>query len=355
MTLSKEQQLIINTAHIKDYTEVGGGEVRANCPFCFNYNHKPYKFYMNEDGLNLCFKCGWKGNTVSFVQEYLNTTYHNARDYVKQHGMQIERQRLDYNTDLFSSVATNLTQVGEPISRKVMPPLPTNTFSLRDNINVPSAIPFITYLSSRGVSNKQILNYDIRYCIQGQIKTKQDKIINVNNSLIFVAHNALGEPIYWNTRSIEPYPYLKTLNANSKGGYTRKDALFGIDKVRPNDKLVIVESVFNALTINDIYNNLKAVATYGKMVTSTQLSQILNLKPSCIYLGLDPDAVRETAGLYNRLRELNYNGEIYLVEYPNSEDDFNSLGKKQSIQLLRNAKIYENINTINKTLVNNLS
>lgn len=356
MSLTKEQQIIIDAAHIDNAVEVGNGEVKANCPFCYTQNNKPFKFYINPQGLNICFKCGRQNNIISFLQEYLNISFKDAKELVSSQGALDNYENVDSEkmNNIFVSMINNLSDEKEKVSKKHMPELPTNTHSIYDNRALPETKPFISYLYSRGVSLYQIHKYGIRYCIKGTVKTTTGKNLSVNNSVIFITYSITGEPMYWNTRSIEINPYLKTLNASAQDGYSRKESVFGIDRVKNTDYLVITESVFNALTINDNFRNLKAVATFGKQITDTQLESILKVKPKRIYLGLDPDAQKESYDLYHRLVSGGYHGDIYMVNYPNDKDDFNDLGRQKSIQLLKQASVINQNKVLCNSIANNL-
>lgn len=355
MSLTREQKIIVDSAHIDNAVEVGNGEVKANCPFCYQENNKPFKFYINPQGLNICFKCGRRNNVVSFLQEYLNINYSEAKSIVKSKGV------LDTYTDytdseinnIFVSMINNLSD-SNISEKKEMPPLPTNTYSIYENHNLPETKPFIAYLTSRGVTYSQIRKYNINYCINGIVNTTNGKSLNIKNSIVFITNSTEGTPMYWNTRSIEINPFLKTLNASSKNGYSRKDSIFGIDYVNKDDYLVITESVFNALTINDNFRNLKAVATFGKQITDSQIETIISRNPSRIYIGLDPDASKESYELYSKLLLFGFTKDIYMVNYSNSTDDFNDLGRKQSINTLRNATLLNNNSVLHSIISTNL-
>lgn len=70
-----------------------GHELRYCCPFCGS--NTDYKFYVknngsDKDGLWICFKCGMKGNPISFVMKFLGVGFNQAKDILAVYDYSID-------------------------------------------------------------------------------------------------------------------------------------------------------------------------------------------------------------------------------------------------------------------------
>lgn len=351
MAFSKVQQLMIEYGKLENVVDIDGDNFQATCPIC----HRDKKFYSNREGFCLCFRGCISGNVYTFFKLVCGYTYPQTKKLLKESNLSntftIQSNVVSRDTLFESLVALD----NKPTNVLTMPELPTNTHRLLDDLGKPEILPYLKYLIDRGITEKQFATYDFRYCEQGVIHTRGNKELHIIKSIVFVAYKD-GKPVYWNTRSILKNPFMKTFNAYAKENqYSKRDVVFNIDKVNPNMVTVICESVFNALTVSDNLKGLTGVATYGKVITDTQIRLILSKKPKAIYLGLDPDALNETYQLYKRLLTHGYpNDRIKLLQYPDKKRDINDLGRRGTLELIKQAKGYQESNMLTKILENNL-
>lgn len=323
-----------------------GTQERFNCPFCGETKHK---FYVNKDnGLWLCFKCSEKGNPVSFVMKFYNMSYTEAVDVLSMYDYDVEAGNTRYSPTQYGDDLTPdeqlflfISREGEPIEDSIdtstiftCPSPPTNIKSLSTNFDNPEAFVFFDYLHKRGVSLEQIYKHNISYVTYGQVTLIDGRQMDLVNHLIFYTLNDKGRPIYWNTRSIEANPFIKSFNAPSKKNeYSKNNTIFNLNNAKKTDRIVINEGVFDALTIGD-----SGVATFGKKITDKQIDLLVSATKKNnipIYLFLDTDAVKETMQTVKALQSKTRTP-VYLV-INNTGKDANDLGREKSEELIKEA------------------
>lgn len=341
VNLSNNQQSYLDITGF-DYV-MSGDDIATQCPFC---GETRKKFGMSPQGYWNCFICETAGRSlVSFVAQYNQVTFKEAKQMLADTNYTVDSQAVkDYeaNGNLFESVVNLL---GDPIKQEThlrMPKLPTNTYHLVDNMDNPEAFPFFVYLYKRKITLDQIYKYDIRYCIYGEIETSLGRTIKVINSLVFVTHNGKGKPVYWNTRSIDRNPYIKSLNAPAKeNNYSKNNSIWNEQEMVHNKRLIISEGIFNSMMIE--HKGVASIATYGKKITDEQIDLILSYNPVSIVLFLDTDARAEQWQLAQRITSKGFNPDkIFMVNNPNYFKDANDLGQKGTWELLKRATPYTN-------------
>lgn len=326
-------------------SKFASGETRFCCPFC---GERKYKFYVqNDKGLWICFKCSETGNPVSFVMKYFNVSYTEAVDILSTYDYDVHGEssnRLNpkqYGNDLTEEeqLLLFISREGEPIEvekkiRYKCPAVPTNTKSLMANFNNPEAFPFFQYLSNRGITLEQIEKHNISYVTYGQVELTDGRKMDLVNHLVFFTFNDKHEPIYWNTRSIEPNPFIKSFNAPSKADeYSKNNVIFNLNNAKKTDKIIVAEGFFDACTIGE-----SGVATFGKKVTDQQVDLLVNASNENnipIYLFLDEDARQEALHTSEELRRRT-NNPVYLV-INRTGMDANDLGPQKTQELINNA------------------
>ena len=322
-----------------------GDQIRFNCPFCAEHKHK---FYVSRDkGLWICFKCSEKGNPVTFVTEYFGVTFPEAVDILATFDYDVEQRddRLtpaQYGNDLSEEeqLLLFISREGKPYEedkrkRFKCPSPPTNCKSLEANFNTPEAFPFFQYLHGRGVTLDQIKKHHISYVTYGQVELIDGRKMDLVNHLVFFTFDSKGKPIYWNTRSIEQNPFIKSFNAPSQEDeYSKNNTVFNLNHAENTDRIVIQEGVFDATTIGD-----SGVATFGKKVTDTQIDLLVKAASKNnipIYIFLDEDASKEMGQAVQKLQAKSSSIPVYLVVNKTGMDA-NDLGKEASEELIKNA------------------
>lgn len=354
--LSREQNILISILNV-DYLKAGN-EIRINCPFCGNDNKK---MYFSSKGMYHCFVCGESGGSLlSFLSKYYGESPIEVKIRLKQEHIANYGYRNIFTgneQDIANGIIADLISSSESNNQLKMIPLPSNTKKLIDNYNNPESYPFFAYLKRRGVTRDQLKHFDIRYVISGAAPLKTGKTLYIRNSLVFVTYYK-GNPVYWNTRSIEQNPNIKSFNASGDSSkyYSKKNSVFNIDSLNVNSMAVICEGIFNALTVDATkLLNVVPLATFGKQITDEQLQLIISKNPRYYFLYLDSDAFSTELKLANRLINFGISpNKIRLVTSPYGNKDANDLGSKIVTRLIKSASQVTQDGLKQKQILSNL-
>lgn len=326
--------------------KAAGGETRFCCPFCGERKHKLY--VSNDKGLWTCFKCEESGNPISFVTKYYALSFTEAVDLLAQYDYDVNTERdtqkatlSDYGSDLSEEeqLLMFIMNQGNPYEEEkqatkfTCPAPPTNMKTLVANFSNPEAFPFFMYLHGRGVTMEHIQTHNISYVTYGQVMLADGRTMNLNNHLVFFTFDNKHRPVYWNTRSIDPNPFIKSFNAPSRPGeYSKDNSIFNLNNARKADNIYVHEGVFNSFMTPQ-----GGVATFGKQVTTEQVSLLLKDTPGKpIYLMLDTDAWQQMITAAKKIREIDPTRPVYYV-YSGLDDDVNDLGLEGTQKLLSTA------------------
>ena len=320
--LSKDQHALVDYLGLTDFNLSGGNQLNFSCPFC---NDHRKKMYVSPSGKFICFLCETRGNSiVSFISQLEKVSYQEASQSLKEYGLDHQVSFKKPEDTLLGSLIRIKNQQ-RPVKPKPMEmiPLPTNCCLLKEHS--PTTEPFFQYLYKRGMTDQEIIDYQVCYVVHGLVKTK-NKSFYINNQVVFITFDTNGNAIYWNTRSIDSDPYIKSFNgvAVNDHQHTKRNTIFNLNRT-PNHVMVVCEGVFNALTCTQ--GDYVGVATFGKNISDEQVKMIINSQATAIYLFLDNDANRETFHLVKRLISNGLSKPLKIVYNTNKEQDANDLGK----------------------------
>lgn len=337
-------------------------ETRFCCPFC---GETKYRFYVHTDkGLWICFKCEQKGNPFSFVTEYYNASPAEAIDILATFDYDVKSEKdsnissVHYGSDLTEEERLMLfiSRRGQPLDdeteakKYTCPSPPTNCKTLMANFDNPEAFPFFAYLQSRGVTLDHIKQHNMSYVINGEVELADGRKLTLYNHLLFYTFDDKRKPLYWNTRSIDPAPRIKSFNAPSRDGeYSKNNTVFNLNNAKHADKIVIHEGVFDSLMTPGC-----GVASFGKMVTDEQVHLILSEtqeKKQPIYIYLDTDAWKQMIASANKIKSVEPNRKVYFV-YSGLDDDANKLGLEKVQQLIDEAFLADSQGEMKLRLLN---
>ncbi|UNA01518.1 DNA primase [Bacillus phage vB_BcgM] len=329
-----------------DNKPASGGETRFNCQFCGNTK---YKFYVHDaTGLWQCKVCGEKGNPVSFVMKHFQVTFPDAKDILETYdyevgeynGKALSHQKYGVHLTEEEQLYMYIMNQGEVPEEEVRvkytcPYPPSNCKSLIENFNNPEAFPFFTYLNGRGITLEQIKQHNISYVTDGIARLSDDKELRLINHLVFFAFDPRRKAIYWNTRSIDPKPFIKSLNSPSRENeYSKATVVLNLNNAYKSEKIIIVEGFFNMCTIQD-----GAVVTYGKQVSNEQIRQILEAtreRQTPIYIYLDRDAWKESIKVAEKIKAIEPDRKVFHV-YSEDDRDANDIGYDEAWRRINNA------------------
>lgn len=328
-------------------SKAAGAESRFCCPFC---GETKYRFYVHNDkGLWICFKCEETGNPIKFVMSHYSVNFMEAADILATYDYDVQTERdnntstAHYGQDLTEEerLLMFISREGKPLedSQQITykcPEPPTNCKTLMANFENPEAFPFFAYLQGRGVTLDHIKEHNISYVPYGEVNLADGRKLTLVNHLVFFTLDSKRKPLYWNTRSIDQQPFIKSFNAPSREDeYSKNNTVFNLNNARNADKIVVHEGVFNSFMTPGT-----GVATFGKMVTDEQIRLILDATKEHkqpIYLFLDTDAWQRMIVAAKKIKELDPNRKVYYVYSGLEEQDANDLGIERVQELVNNA------------------
>jgi hypothetical protein len=301
----------------------GGDELRINNPFDgdegFHFNISVLKGYAHD----------WRGDStwaginpstgklnhrtfLRFVQEYLTHKRGNCSF------SQAVQDVLGSSSGARALFKWHRTRLMPELKENAALALPEGTAEFGES--QPKLVAgLISWLASRGVDNRKINKYKIRYS-------------GLNVVWPFFEYD---EIVYWQSRSrlnkIFRFP-------PESIGVTKGQFFYGFDQVEPASFLIVVESIFNCLTLED-----QCVASGGASLTETQAKKIRLIGPKDgIILAPDNDKAGISSIFHNSLLLQPLNYKIYyalppIVKLPDGKmsNDWNDLVKVASLSEIR--------------------
>lgn len=294
---------MINTALLNTIQSVLGtsrptsrGNHAFHCPQC---NHQKLKLEINldESSSNFqnysCWVCGFRGKSIYSLFKKLNTN-----------NQKIDELKLLVSSSNFDNKPT-LTTISQILS------LPKEYKSLNSlsehNIIGKHAL---NYIKKRGVTEYDILKYNIGYCEDGVYK----------NRIIIPSYDDKGTLNYFTARSFDNN-FLKYKNPNSSRDIIPFELFINWDL-----PLILCEGPLDAITIKR-----NAIPLLGKTISPKLMKKIVSSSVKKIYIALDNDAFKQALNFCEQL--MNEGKEVYLVEL--KDKDPNTLGFENFTKLIQ--------------------
>ena len=302
-------ELLNQTARMRK----GGMQAVYFCPCCHHYKRK---LEINlETGQWHCWTCNIKG---SFLGSFLN----------KLKAPKTYRDRLLKLTGDLRLVQGKKKTTPDDVS------LPEEFLPLSQPRNTPEYKNAMMYLKRRGIIREDILRYNIGYCENGPYAYH----------IIIPSYDAKGNLNFFMGRryyeSEGTIPHKKPdmvmssqrdeLSFDWNNPTSQVDGVIGFESfVNYNDPIILVESVFNAITIRR-----NTIPLFGKIVTQ-KLHEAFQLnKVKVVYVCLDTDATKDAVKLCKNLLDKGITP--YLVTLIGGKDA-NEIGFEQSWNCIKSA------------------
>lgn len=243
-----------------------------HCPFC---NHKKPKLEVqlvtNEKGENPweCWVCKTRGKTIRSLLRQLKVPSEIARDvlaYVSK------GELVRYHEDDF----VKLPEEFQPL------------FSASNESIIANKIR--RYLHKRGITELDILKYNIGYCLSGDYEGR----------IIIPSYDENNQLNYFVGRSFEN-SYYKYKNPSAS-----KDIIAFENFINWNLPIVLVEGVFDAIAAKR-----NAIPILGKSLSNSLLKKIVSNNVKQVYIALDSDALKEAITFCEQF--LSMGKSVYLV------------------------------------------
>jgi DNA primase len=269
------------------------GDYGFYCPLC---NHKNPKLIVNlNTGKYNCFTChpATKGQTPLTLLKKIGAPSDKVLEL---------KGYLGYLKKEDESVITTVS-------------LPKEFVSLLDNNNTLEKRQALAYVKSRGITESDIIKYNIGYCSNGRYR----------NRIIIPSYNKRGIANYFMARSFEKNPSRK-FDAPT----CNKAEIIGLENtINWSVPIILCEGIFDAIAIKR-----NAIPLFGKTIPKAIMLKLAESQVKTVYLALDKDALKEALNYSEKL--VNMGKEVYLIELEGK--DPSDLGFEKITELLHNAR-----------------
>jgi DNA primase len=172
-----------------------------------------------------------------------------------------------------------------------------------------------SYITSRGITDTDVVKYNIGYCETGKYK----------NSIIIPSYDARGRINYFISRSFERDPGRK-YNAPS----CNKNQLVGLEYfINWKVPVVLCEGIFDAIALKR-----NAIPLFGKTIPEALMMKLVQSDVKTVYLALDNDAFKSSIKYAQQLIDLGK--DVYLIELEGK--DPSEIGFEEMTKYLHTAK-----------------
>lgn len=269
------------------------------CPFpdCAHSTKQKLEinFTTNEKGENLwgCWVCGAKGKKIYNLFKKLKVDSNK----IDQLRFIIKSTPKSYNKEI--------TEIKDVV-------LPKEFISLY-NTNKPTlpARRALVYLKNRGITENDIIKYNIGYCEQGEY----------SNMIIIPSYDKDGKLNYFVSRNFDKNSTLKYKNPN-----VSRDIIAFEFFINWNVPIILCEGAFDAIAIKR-----NAIPLLGKNIQKKLMKEILQSNVEKIYIALDMDAQKQALQFCEKL--INEGKEVYLVEM--NDKDPSEMGFHKFTELIQ--------------------
>lgn len=312
-----------------------GREVYMDCPYCGEIRHR---FYVNLETLVChCHNCGWSPTFLQLIQYVEGVSYSRASVILKD-----VRGNIALPENISRDMVGNMfmDDLRKDLQKRAIP-LPDEYTLLnpcKTNIVTKRAVK---YLNSRGITNKQIIDHQMGFCMSGEYK---------NRVIIPITEN--GELRFWVARAITKDAKLKEKSPSDEVyQISKSEVIFNIDRAaKKYHSVVISEGIFDALSWGDI-----GVSLLGKSLYQEQLNILLDyreLLTDGVYVALDWDAKEQATELAEKLIDF---FKVKVINIPKVDDDPNNYlqrhGKQAMWKLIASAEEYSELSSVKRLLI----
>lgn len=215
--------------------------------------------------------------------------------------------------EMKSYFKSDKTKVDDLKSNRVW--LPEEFLSLASPDNSLEARHAMAYLKQRGITDKDIVKYNIGYCKKGRYR----------NRVIVPSYDKGGNVNYFIARSFE-----KEATRKYDAPSVQKTEIIGLEYfVNWSVPVILCEGIFDAIAIKR-----NAIPLFGKTIPKSLMLKLVESEVKTVYLALDKDALKEALTYSEQL--LNQGKEVYLIELEGK--DPSDLGFEKMTKLLHKAK-----------------
>jgi DNA primase len=231
-----------------------GNEQAHHCPFC---NHHKKKLQVNLDTQRWhCWVCDSKGRSIYSLLRKLNVDIRDLNKVKDVYGDEPE-----YNSK-------------DEYVAKLQLPSEFKQLHFKPNGFQPEYNQAINYLKERGITQADIVKYNIGYCSDGLYFGR----------IIVPSYDGNGDLNYFIARSYykdEPYKY--------KNPPVSRDVIVFENQINWNEPITLVEGVFDSFSVKR-----NVIPLLGKFLLSKLKNKIMEKGVTDVTIMLDSDAVDDS-------------------------------------------------------------
>jgi DNA primase len=268
---STDKNIVVSTLSnaLGSYSNLRGNELAFYCPFC---NHHKQKLQVNTETQKWhCWTCNSGGKKLTSLLKRLD----------------VDRKTISIIREIYGD--SHYNPQNEDEGTKVYIQLPKEFISLNEEPKGfnPEYKHAIHYLNERGITQKEIIKYNIGYCKDGLYSRR----------VIVPSYNCDGQLNYFVSRS-----YYSEEKMKYKNPPISKNVICLESQVNWNEPIILCEGVFDAITIKR-----NAIPLLGKFPSKLLVEKIFMSGVSDIIISLDNDAINEAlkAAEYFRKQGIN--------------------------------------------------
>ena len=284
MLSSNDRNTIISTLTnvLGNGVSLKGNEIAYHCPFC---NHHKPKLQVNTETQKWhCWTCNSGGKKLTSLLRKLD----------------VDRKTISLIREIYGD--SNWTPQQEDADTKVFIQLPKEFISLVEEASGfnPEYKHAIYYLNQRGITQKDIIKYNIGYCKEGLYSRR----------VIIPSYNSDGSLNYFVSRSYYPEEKMKYKNPPIS-----KNIICFESQVNWNEPIILCEGVFDAITIKR-----NAIPLLGKFPSKQLVEKIFMSGVSDIVISLDNDAINEALKAAEYFRKNGINVKMMYLKDKDASD-----------------------------------
>ena len=284
------------TGVLGSHLTLKGNELAFYCPFC---NHHKQKLQVNTETQKWhCWTCNSGGKKLTSLLKKLD----------------VDRKTISIIREIYGD--SNYNPQLEDADTKVFISLPKEFISLSETPKGfnPEYKHAMYYLTQRGITEKDIIKYNIGYCKEGLYSRR----------VIIPSYNSDGSLNYFVSRSYYPEEKMKYKNPPIS-----KNVIAFESQVNWNEPIILCEGVFDAITIRR-----NAIPLLGKFPSKELVQKIFLSGVSDIVISLDNDAINEALKAAEYFRK---NG-IHVKMMYLKDKDASEMGYEKFYEELNKAK-----------------
>ncbi|OPY77590.1 MAG: DNA primase [Syntrophorhabdus sp. PtaU1.Bin058] len=296
------------------------------CPF---HKEKSPSFTVStEKQIYYCFGCREGGNAINFLMKYENLNFQEALESLaKEYGVEIQRRdpRRAGNFDALARLSEyyfdNLKNARSTLQYLAKRGIDEETIGeFRIGYSDPSGNKLKAFLKNSGIPNDVYLG-------TGIVRMKDKDLYDMfRGRVVIPIFDVNKKVIGFGGRTLEKDGIPKYVNSPESPVFSKRTALFGIDKTRKNiaeqNEVFIVEGYFDFISLYK-HGIRNIVATLGTSVTEQQVSKLRNYTNN-ITLMLDGDeaGIKSALRLIGMFAEMDLNGAMVLLPGGHDPDSF---------------------------------